>query len=282
MKFRVVGEHARGGQQRHRARRHGLGGQQVGDRGAGPAVEEHVVAAALVHDDGKARCLDAVPEGLPLRMVVLGASHQREHGASQSHGCNPLHLAHGGFDVPGRDHGRTAEARRARLQALVDPVVVASAAGFAQRRVGDVPDVEARGGIDALARDAVAAHDLEAPFHVHGQFAQAVEVPRARLAGGVAHALGVEEVLDPDSPCELRGRVEIGPQFLGQGFGHGGRELLAPEPAGLLDVAVRGDQGEVVEMHGRDPGLGSERSVPVVEAPCGFRRCRPGCESTVG
>jgi hypothetical protein len=124
------------------------------------------------------------------------------------------------------------------------PVVVGATASLAHGRVGDIPDVEPRGGVDALARDAVLPHDGKATIDVRRQCAQRIEVGNARLTRGIHDGLGLRGVLDTDSHRELRCRGDIGAELRRKSLLHRGRQVLAPEPTRLFDVAIGRNQGE--------------------------------------
>jgi hypothetical protein len=176
----MIGEHARGGEQRGGTRRHRLRREQVRHRRAGTAIEEHVVTAALMHHDRKALASIAYQSGRQWRWLYSGVPNQRQHRRCEPEPGDALHLCDRGVDAPGRDHRCAAEARRSIREALGNPVVVDAAARLARARVGDVPHVEPGARVHALARDPVAAHDLESALGIGRELAQRVEVGEAR------------------------------------------------------------------------------------------------------
>ncbi len=197
--------------------------KQVRHRGPGPAVPDHVVAGALMHDHRYARCFDGIPQGLPPAVVVRGFGHRREHVRPQAPArqCGPL-LDRRSIDPPGGNDTGTAEPRGLALKLVVDPVVVDATGDPAVIGILQHPDVEPDCGKDTFAGDALLPHDGQA-------------------MGGIEHgqAIGLRRTGFADvGPVEDQGLATVlgGLDALHGPLPHGGREVGAPEIPGLVHV----------------------------------------------
>ena len=236
-------QHAAAAQEPGGARRHRLRGEQVRGRRPPAAVEDHVVAGALVHDHGLAGLLQHAPQRLPLRQVPLRRADEREQQPADGRGppCaapprSPWSRSHVGIMAASLMRSIAAEA-------FEDPVVVDPARLASDLGILDVPHVQADRRIDDLGVDEVACASSRTARRVtRPRSAPAPRAP-ASSADSLSHPIGLSSTTRVQPPsCSARMR-------------RGARSRLStvhplvPEVVRLVDVSVGRDLGQLRCFH---------------------------------
>ena len=222
------------GKQPGGARRHRLGGQQVG----------HACARRRGRRTCCVPCLGGSPRGARSpRWPPTAASHVRwfQSGVatagimSDPRPASAMNAtsAIGVLDAPRRNESRALEARKT-AQAVGDPLVVDATRRRHHFRIGEQPDVEADGRVDALPDDAFLAHDRVAMLGI-GHLEPALSSASACLSQPLAlqDELPVTGLARLDAAHGLRAKRR--------------RQVVPPQVPGLVDVGIPRDEPQRVD-----------------------------------